>query len=188
MRASFRMVLFGLAILTVAGSLSAGTIAVEAWIDGRSQLILKGNTAQWYHLDFTAPGRGGVTYPTVINGVDWFPVWPGDPGNPNNSFCNCFSDVFTGVNPPLPASALPVTLNIVQARAGVSILQQPSSGNDYELIVEFNDNGPGGAAWYLIELQTADPIPAASGPGAALLALLIAAAAVIALRARLGTS
>lgn len=188
MRRSFRVVLIGLAIFTVAGSLSAETIAVQAWIDGRSQLILKANTAQWYHLDYTAPGRGGVTYPTIINGVDWFPVWPGDPGNPDNSFCNCFSDVFAGVNPPLPASALPVGLNILQARADVSIVQQPSAGNDFELIVEFNDNGPGGADWYIIELQTADPIPAASASGVVLFALLIAGAAVLALRARLGSS
>lgn len=30
-------------------------VHVQAWIDGRSQLILTGATAQWQHFDFAAP-------------------------------------------------------------------------------------------------------------------------------------
>ncbi|MBI4641246.1 MAG: hypothetical protein HY731_11160 [Candidatus Tectomicrobia bacterium] len=51
------------------------TLRVQAHIDGRSRLILRANTAQWHHLDFAAPGRHGfVNLPTIINGVQWFPI------------------------------------------------------------------------------------------------------------------
>src|SRR6184192_811394 len=54
------------------------TIHVEAYIDGESQLILHGNTARWFHIQWTAPGLYGVgvNYPTKINGQEWFPIWP----------------------------------------------------------------------------------------------------------------
>jgi len=188
MTALSRVVVLSLVLVCVAGNAAAQTITVEAWIDGRSQLIISGNTAQWYHLDYSAPGRGGVTYPTVINGVDWYPVWPGDPGDPDNYFCSCYSDVFAGVNPPLPSSAIPVGLNIIQARDTVSIIQQPDPGNGYELIVEFDDNALGGADWYEIELQIAgaEGIPATSGRGAAILVLLMIGAAILVLRTQRG--
>ena len=82
----------------------AESITIEALIDGRSQLILQSNTAQWFHIDFAAPGRhddgnnGGRFEPTVINGVEWLPVWPDEPDSENRN-CNCFSDVFEGVVP-----------------------------------------------------------------------------------------
>jgi hypothetical protein len=163
-------------------------IRISAWIDGRSQLILKGNTAQWHHLEANAPGReGGVTEPTIINGVDWFPVWPGDPGDPLNHSCNCFSDVFDGVNPPLPSQDMTVVLREIQVRQEVSVIQQPSAANDYTLIIEFNDNQPGGAAWYTVEFDvpgTCSGIPTLNQWGMIILSLLVAASALWLIRRR----
>jgi len=52
------------------------TLRIETLIDGRSQLIVRANTSQWFHLDCAAPGRHLFrNEPTVINEVDWFPVW-----------------------------------------------------------------------------------------------------------------
>src|SRR5215208_863461 len=73
---------------------SKRTIMIEALIDGRSQLILRKNTAQWYHLDFAVPGRwGDINDPTLINGKEWFPAWPDIPDIYNYS-CYCYSDTF----------------------------------------------------------------------------------------------
>src|SRR4051812_24476594 len=52
-------------------------LRIEAWIDGRSDLIVVGNTAHWHHYDYAAPGREMfVNKPTLFDGVEWFPVWP----------------------------------------------------------------------------------------------------------------
>ena len=131
----------------------AATIRVEAWIDGRSQLSIKGNTAQWHHSDYAAPGRnGGNYYATIVNNVNWFPVWPDVP-DANNNFCNCDSDVYSGVNPAVSAVAQTVSLNPIQARGSAGIIQQPSLGNDYTVIVEFDDDFPASADWYIVELD-----------------------------------
>lgn len=136
----------------------AATISVEAFIDGRSQLIIRGNTAQWHHLDWTAPGipdNPAENYPTVINSVNWVPSW-----TLPTSFCNCYSSVFSGVAPALPLVTQTVTLTAVQARGTVTIIQQPATANDYNLIVDFTDP-QGGAAWYIVQLDFPDaqPIP-----------------------------
>ena len=56
------------------GSSGTVTLDVSAYIDGRDDLIIQGNTLQWNHFDFAAPGRlDGVNDPTIItttlNGV-----------------------------------------------------------------------------------------------------------------------
>jgi hypothetical protein len=125
-------------------------ITVSALIDGRSQLILRGSTAQWHHLDFAAPGTHmGADLPIVINGAAWYPEWP-DEGE--NYFCNCYSNKFSGVAPPVPNSAVPVNLQVLQGRGAVRIIQTPKSTNGYALVVEFDDNTQGGSADYVIEL------------------------------------
>lgn len=138
------------------------TIEIRADIDGRSQLILRGNTAQWHHFDFAAPGRQLFTnFPTTINGVDWFPVWPDVP-NAENRFCNCFSDVFTGVVPPLPAQPIEVGLQILsvvrhdapgEPAGTVAIVQFPTPENNFTIIVEFDDNPQFGSAFYHVRLR-----------------------------------
>jgi len=134
----------------------ADIITVQAQIDGRSQLTIRGNTAQWHHFEFEAPGLSNfppTEVPTIINGANWIPVWPVT-GSDRRVDCDCDSNEFTGVNPPLEMADQTVTLNLIQARDTVTIVQQPAASNNYELIVEFNDNSEGGAATYIIEVQT----------------------------------
>ena len=151
--------LFMLAItILIPSYVQADTITVEAWIDGRSQLTIRGNTAQWHHFDFTAPGREGGNFPTIINEASWFPTWPDVPDGANVD-CDCDSSVFTNVIPALGLVDQTVALNIIQARDSVTIIQQPAAANNYELIVEFDDNSFGGADWYIIVLGTPTNIP-----------------------------
>ena len=179
------LTLMMVALLTVLPSFAqAATIQVEAFIDGRSQLILRGNTAQWQHFDYSAPGvPESDNYPTIINSVNWTPSWT---GNPNN--CDgCFSNIFNGVCPGLSASEQTVNLNDIQARDSVSIVQQPSSINNYTLIVEFDDNVSVGAAWYIIELdfpagQPCPAVPAVNEWGMMILIILTGIAAVYYMR------
>jgi hypothetical protein len=123
---------------------------VRAYIDGVSRLIVKGDAITWHHDEFDAPGRWGGIDPTYINEAEWYPTWPDIP-NAANTDCNCDSSTLSGVFPALPVEDQKVTLNINQGYM-VSIIQQPDAGNDYTLIIEFNDSGPGGANWYDVEL------------------------------------
>jgi hypothetical protein len=126
-------------------------ITIEALIDGRSQLILRKNTAQWYHLDFAAPGRHEfVNAPTLINGKEWFPVWPDAPDAENRD-CYCYSNIFKGVKPALHHKS-PLEINVLQGRGVVSIVEYPSKANKYALVIEFDDNPYGGPALYQIEI------------------------------------
>jgi hypothetical protein len=128
-------------------------VRIEAHIDGRSQLILRGNTVQWHHLDFAAPGRHEFrNEPTIINNATWFPVWPDVPDE-ENRFCNCFSDVFKPVKPALPRQDISVNLNLLQSRDQTAIIQYPSEENGYTLIVEFDDNSFPGSDDYIVEVQ-----------------------------------
>ena len=116
-----------------------GNITIKAHIDGKSRLILQGNTAQWFHISTAAPGRHqGRVLPTTINNVEWFPTWPDNP-DAENRHCECFSDIFEGVDPALPGKFANYELEEVQARRPVTIFQIPEAENDYTLIIEFND-------------------------------------------------
>ncbi|MBZ0288653.1 MAG: hypothetical protein K8I30_13630, partial [Anaerolineae bacterium] len=131
---------------------SPQTLHVRALIDGRSQLVVQGNSVYWHHFDFAAPGRHGfVNEPTFLNTQAWFPTWPDVPDAENRD-CACASSTYTGV-PILPATGQTVGLTVVQARESVTIVQQPSQDNQYTLIVEFNDNLPVSSDWYEIDLS-----------------------------------
>lgn len=52
---------------------------------------------------------------------------------------------------PLPRTALTASLNVLQGRGSVTILQQPSAQNNYELVVEISDS-KGGSSLYEIEI------------------------------------
>jgi hypothetical protein len=118
-------------------------------------------------LDFAAPGRHYfVDYPTTINGVDWYPIWPDVPDAENRD-CHCFSDVFAGVLPALPAQPMEIELQVLsvvrvdspEEPAGtVTIVQFPTAENDFTAIVEFDDNPLGGPAFYDVRLRI-QPLP-----------------------------
>lgn len=163
--------ILGLVILSGAPVFAqSGTIGVEALIDGRSQLILQADTAQWYHLDFAAPGRHEFQdEPTYLNGVPWLPMWPDVPDAENRE-CECYSDTYVGVVPPLPMADYGVQLEVVQARGDVQIVEPPSAANNYRVVIEFNDNPILGSEWYEVNLhfQTCDlmlslPVPGSAG-------------------------
>lgn len=128
------------------------TLRIEALIDGHSQLVLKGNTAEWRQMEWAAPGRWeGRHEPTRINGLAWLPAWPDVPDSENRD-CNCSSDVYSGISPALPAIAADLALRSIQARDSVSIAQYPAADNGFTTIVDFYD-GWGGAEWYIVELD-----------------------------------
>lgn len=141
-------------------------LLVRAYIDGRSQLVVRDGTAYWHHYDFAAPGRHfdapGGNVPTYLNGEPWYPVWPGDPEDhvpsdpiDNEVRCGGCTTLDTFSSASLPEAKGFVSLDAFDARGDVSIVQHPTGSNDHTLIVEFNDNLPSGPAWYTISLTFA---------------------------------
>jgi hypothetical protein len=138
------------------------SIEVQAQIDGRDHLILKGSTAQWHHLDFAAVGReNGGDAPTLIGGmiraadtsIFWLPTWPSPP--PAEIRFETLSSVLQGLQPPIPADGARWQVQKVFGRGDVTIVEQPTPANAYSLIVEFDDNRFGGSAFYGIVLSPA---------------------------------
>jgi hypothetical protein len=127
---------------------------VRAYIDGRSQLIIKGDECYWHHLDFDAPGRwefGEASQPTYLNRAVWDPTWPDIPDSTNDS-CNCDSSAYKGI-PNLARTDQRVWLDIVHGRGRVFVIQQPNADNDYTLILELDDDYFDGAVWYEVNLN-----------------------------------
>ena len=151
-----------LAMLAPPAIAGTGSVRVEVTIDGVSELILGGNTAQWWHLNYDPPGT------TTINGVSWTPT-----GLSNG--CSCLSDVFTGVAPAIPLNATNFAVTVSDGRGVVSIQQYPSSGNGYKLYVRFDDGSQGGADFYdvTINYQYADPVPMLPWPTLVFVVLLL---------------
>jgi len=127
-------------------------IRVQAYIDGRSQLAISGNTVQWFHRDWAAPGKhGGGNRPTVINGQDWIPEWPDIGDNENRA--KMVSNKYDQLDPPFPAAAVMATIKKIKARGAVKIVQQPKAANQFTLIVELDDNLDPGPADYIVEVH-----------------------------------
>ncbi len=166
------LLVLGLLCCAFSGGIASAntiTIDVSAYIDGRDQLIIKDDTLQWHHLDYAAVGRhGGHDYPTTVstyldgvvqmNDFDWTPVW-NESGEIRHE---AYSEIFDGLTPSLPSGPMTVSLTPLQSRNATTIWQYPDSTNDFTLIVEFNDNQSGGAAWYESSLTietAAAPVP-----------------------------
>lgn len=168
------LLLIALLVFVPATAVAAdGSVRVIVTIDGLSDLLLAGNTAQWHHLEYSPPEE------TVLNGVSWTPTGL-------SSFCNCLSDVFDGVAPAIPQNATNFSV-AWSGRGTVTIEELPAAANGYRLRVRFDDVAPGGADEYdaLISYQYAEPIPATSPRGTILLAVLLIGVAVFALLRRL---
>lgn len=130
------------------------TLDIEAFIDGRDQLIIHDNTLQWHHFDFVAVGwqsdtptliTTSVDGRTVLNHHEWVPAWSAAPHELYD--IEELSSVFEGLNPPITG---PVTVSIeaIDIRENLSITQSPTSANGYTTVIEFNDVVSGGAEWY----------------------------------------
>jgi len=130
---------------------AATKINIRADIDGRSWLIVQGNTVQWHHFDWAAPGRESpVDLPTVVNCADWYPVWPDEP-NRRNDFCDCYSSILTP-DPPLPSLAAYIGIQRVSCRHRCDVVQAPNAANGYALVIEFNDNPEEGSTEYEVNI------------------------------------
>jgi hypothetical protein len=128
---------------------STFTIDVSACIDGETELIIKGNTLQWYNISFRVPGNpetcsvSQTTISTtqggslVLSNVAWTPIWPDDALN--NYALNVYSSTFSGLSPALPVSPLSVTLDVIQKGYALTIVQLPTTANGGVLILDFND-------------------------------------------------
>jgi len=133
------------------------TFDVQALIDGRDQLIIKGDTLQWHHLDNATVGRHmGQNQPTIfstmldgvpeLTNIQWIPNWPEAP--PAEIRYEAWSSIYTGLTPALPGNDMIVSLIPISSRCATSIVQTPTSENGYSLVVEFNDNAASSSAWY----------------------------------------
>ncbi len=131
-------------------------------LDGRDQLVLKGNTAQWHHFDFAAVGRErGGNAPTLVGGMRsstdtsilWLPVWPALP--PDEIRSEAFSSVLQGIQPSIPVNDAPWQIEKAFGRGKVTIVEQPTLANAFTLIVEFDDNRFGGSSFYGVVLSQA---------------------------------
>lgn len=129
-------------------SLAADTITIRALIDGTSRLHLQGDTAQWHHIHFQAPGLfDGANEPTTINGFDWYPIF-------SSPYCtDCWSSVYSGMSPAMPTADIPYELTIIEGRESATIYELPSAANGYTLVIELNDFDSPGAAWYEVEIE-----------------------------------
>jgi hypothetical protein len=136
------------------------SLRIQAYIDGKSTLVLQGKGIHWYHLDFSAPGREGyVNNPTIIKTsqwVDWYPQWPDGFGYEVRD-CHCSSSSYTAI-PALAKQVQTVSLKVTNARGTVKILKQPTAANKYLFVVEFNDDPQDGADWYDITLKYKSPV------------------------------
>jgi len=156
-------------ILTLFIACSVGSIAyaetvidIEAHIDGRDQLIINRNTLQWHHFDYAAVGRHvGANSPTIIyttesgtieRGWEWVPDWS-EPV-PDEIRFEAFSSVFTNLNPAFPTDGVQWSVTTLLGRGEVNIIEQPSAGNDFTLVVEIDDNPFGGSRFYAIRLSS----------------------------------
>jgi hypothetical protein len=128
------------------------TIQVGSYIDGEDYLHIQGNTIYWQYGSYDPVGasRGDVpdtstTVITTLNGIpvesgSWTPTFPNGLSQPSTSFT---------LIPALPSSGInAISLVVNSGRSYLGILQYPAVANGETLILDFNDNGPGGAAYY----------------------------------------
>jgi len=118
------------------------TVDIKAFIDGRSLLVVQDNTLTWNHLDYDPPGtwEGCDCASYVTTTLDGNPVLTMAPWYP-------WDQPFT-LSPALPDTTMTVDLDVIQARYSLSIYQLPTQANNWALILDFNDDPPGGADWY----------------------------------------
>jgi hypothetical protein len=130
-------------------------LRVEAWMDGRSQLVFSGHSVHWHHYQYAAPGRELlVNKPTLFDDVAWLPTWPDAPDGENRD-CDCDSSVYDQLPITIPSVPTVTTVTPIQARVAPSVIQQASAENGYTLIVELTDVGAGGSATHIVDISIA---------------------------------
>jgi hypothetical protein len=154
-RGVFALVVLAPLVLTAGPALAQSSLhsdqvtvsyLVRADIDGHSNLILSGQSAQWYNFDYAVPGRHmGKNNPTIINGTKWYPKWP--PLTPNGNCNKCHSSIFTNVMPPVPQEVDAFYFRALSCRDHCS-----ARYSDGVLVLGFNDNPSPGDAWYEVKV------------------------------------
>lgn len=129
---------------------------IEARIDQRSTLLLRGTTARWINQSAgRAPGREpGLNLPTLINSRPWNPIFADavDPQNKGVVASSTFAELARHI-PRVPwAVRVVFPRNPGHARGA----QLPDWHNDYSLVLDFNDDFPATTADYAVELYFDD--------------------------------
>jgi hypothetical protein len=133
-------------------------MSIRAGIDGRSRLLIQSNQIWWHHIDYSAPGtHNDALGPTIVNGFSWTPIWP----VPDEAIdCDCFSSkldlTLAGIQ--LSNDNELIEMRLIQVRDTAEIIQMPSSSNDFETVIEFDDNAMFSADWYEVVLVFEKPI------------------------------
>jgi len=144
--------------LSVSAPCFSAVLNVQAFVDGRSRLVIQGNNVRWQHFDYDAPGWENPGYdPTYLNSTAWFP-WPED-SNDSHLNCNgCYSEWYNDLSPALASTENPIGVTVISPGLGerpggvVSVVEPPSASNGYTAIVEVDDNSPGGGWDYNIRI------------------------------------
>jgi hypothetical protein len=113
--------------------LFAGTRSVtfKAWVDGSDALKLQGKQLWLEHLTWSQPTK------IEINGKKWETAW-------NNNKTEPFS-----LGSTFPAKdSVHVKIKKISGRGKISIVERPSSDNDYTLTIKIDDGPQPGADWY----------------------------------------
>jgi hypothetical protein len=124
---------------------------IQAHVGGRSELIIQGNKLQWHHLKGPAPGLErqfwnpgmDANSPTIVDSnlgpnITWVPEgWPINLGNGTHP--ESYSSVFNGLTPVLPSDGRCWRLEQLWGDGKTEIVQQPSSSNDYTMVIRFDD-------------------------------------------------
>ena len=136
--------------LTLSRPMFAASFKVRAQIDAHSQLIVRRDGLFWHHLLYARPGLHDCGCPTLINGYPWTPIWPNDIaeiGPTDAPIDSATLDVSAAF------SANGVAITEVSGRGRVTVVQQPTTANDFTLIVDFDDIKEGGAAFYEVTIS-----------------------------------
>lgn len=121
-------------------------LSIRNEIDGRSRMVIGTYYAWYHHDDYAAPGRHfyfGEGDPssrseraTWLQGEEWYPEWPEDG---ENRWCDCESSVYESAPPHevlVPYADAEITMEVIEGRGEVTILDYPSADNGYELTIE----------------------------------------------------
>ncbi|HTI71477.1 MAG TPA: PEP-CTERM sorting domain-containing protein [Candidatus Limnocylindria bacterium] len=122
------------------------TIDIQATIDGRDELIVQGDQIYWHHVLGAAP-TGSVTITTTMDGVTqldhvvWTPQWSVDPSTLTDVMA--YSLKFEPLFPTLGTQPEALTIEKLQGRGTVDLLEYPTTLNGGNLFIGFDDSEPG---------------------------------------------
>lgn len=135
----------------------------RAWIDGSDYLYIQGGKVWYVHRNFQYPGlwkgpHGEVhdpPIPTYINSDPWNPEWPDNYGYDDHGQRSL--NTYTNLDPSQSYSDIQISLTKIAGRGPISIIQYPSSSNNYTTIILLDDDPGWGPDWYEFKLYKYQP-------------------------------